>query len=254
MISGAEILRTKFDHIYVITLKRAVERHERIKEVLAGIPFHFFYGADKKEFNIQELKQKGIYSEEKAKALHRYSKPMNGGQIGCSWSHRMVYEDIIQKGYKNALILEDDVIPTTEGMTALPPILNELPDDWELLYMDHAKNTARPFLGSAKQFTYHLQHLLGKLKWSHRTISNLYARPYTDHLRLAGYHDFTSAYAITLQGAKKLVELQTPLCFVADHLLAHAATNGILRSFICLPRPFAQESQAANNIISYVEE
>jgi len=221
---------------------------------LEGIPFHFFYGADKKELDIEDLQQSGVYDPARAKELHRYNKTMNGGQIGCSLSHKWVYQDILRNGYRNALILEDDVVPTTEGLAALSAIFAELPPDWELLYMDYAKNTHKPLSGTLKQFIYHLQHFFKQLKYSHQTIRHLYAAPYSEHLRIAGFHDYTSAYAITAPAAKKLIELQTPLAFVADHLLAHAASNGILKSFICIPRIFSQESQSPGNIISYVEE
>ncbi|WP_422240483.1 hypothetical protein, partial [Dokdonella sp.] len=56
-------LNSYFDHIYLITLHRAAERHKKIEEVLQGLNYTFFYGADNKNFTVAELEQKGLYSE-----------------------------------------------------------------------------------------------------------------------------------------------------------------------------------------------
>ena len=248
-------LNNFFDKIYVITLLRAAERHEKIKGALNGLNYSFFYGADKKEFSIEELKAKKIYDEAAAMQHHRYSKPMNGGQIGCAWSHAMVYEDIIKNNYQKALILEDDVMADEQGINNFTAVINELPQGWEMLYLDYAKNETAPVTGFLKKTIYHLQHLLGMLKWNHQMISGLYAKKVSSHIAKAGFHDYTDAYAVTNTGAKKLLQLQTPISFVADNLLAYAATNKIVTTYITLPKIFAQQSQqSGESSFSYVEE
>lgn len=229
-----------FDHIYVITLEREVDKQQRISDLLEGLSFEFFTGVDKKDFAIDDLIKSGIYNEEQAIALHRFNKPMNKGQIGCSWSHRNVYEDVIRNGYNKVLILEDDVIPQKEGFAELPTILAELPDSWELVYFDYCKNIKPTFASFFVVLYYHIIKILNRLKWSHKTISNLYTKKCTEHIRYAGYHDYTSAYAITATGAEKLIELQTPLAFTADNLLAHACSNQLVNGFITIPKTFAQ--------------
>jgi GR25 family glycosyltransferase involved in LPS biosynthesis len=84
----------------------------------------------------------------------------------------------------------------------------------------------------------------------------LYARKFSEHLFLAGYHDFTSAYAITESAAKKLINLQTPVAFVADNLLAHACSNLLINGLVSSPKVFLQESQLQDKKTreSYVEE
>jgi glycosyl transferase family 25 len=245
-----------FDRIYVITLKRATERHVQIAQQLKGLDFHFFYGADKNDFSIEALKQQGIYDENAAKHWHRYHKPMNGGQIGCSWSHRLVYEDMLQNGYKKILILEDDVFVNEAVLPLFGAMIAELPADWDLLYFDYLKNTHTNFGSGVKQLIYHLQHAIGALKWNHTTIKNLYARPFSPHLKKAGYHMYTSSYAITAAAAKQLIPLQTPIAHVADHLLAHAISTYIIKGFIAVPKLFEQESQttAVATRVSYVED
>ncbi|TDH26142.1 glycosyltransferase family 25 protein [Segetibacter sp. 3557_3] len=244
-----------FDHIYVITLERATQRQTRINEILSGLNYDFFIGSDKKDFTIDGLVEQGIYDEAKAIELHRYNKPMNTGQIGCSWSHRRVYEDMLKHGYKKVLILEDDAVPQKEGMEQVGQMLSELPDDWDLLYFDYEKNFRRNLGTFFKLLVYHIKAFFGKLKWSHKTIDNLYTRKFSEHLRCAGFHDYTSAYAITDTTAKKLIELQTPLAFVADNLLAHACSNKLVRGFVGIPKVFVQASQSEDKKLreSFVE-
>jgi glycosyl transferase, family 25 len=242
-----------FDHIYVITLTRARERQHKIAAHLEGLDYSFFFGADKNDFSIVALQHEGIYDEQKAKDIHRYHKPMTGGQIGCSWSHRLVYEDILKNGYGEVLILEDDVT-IAAGISIFTEVVNELPGDWELLYFDYHKNIEGSIATKLKQQAYHIQKLVGGLKWSHQTIDNLYAKGYSPHLKKAGYHMYTSAYAITATAAKKLLQMQTPIAYIADDLLAHAVTNNVVKGFISVPKLFTQESQGNKTSGSYVED
>ena len=231
-----------FDKIYVITLRRATERHRHIQKELAGLPFELFFGVDKQELDIQELKERGIYDEPLAIRHHRYTKPLLPGMIGCSWSHRNVYEDIIQNKYRSALILEDDVIIDKSSMHLLPSVLSQVPAHWELLYFGYARHEQKqvfPF----KKLIYSFQRLFGKHKFSYRTIKNLYPEPVSENIYTAGYHDQTHAYAVSLSGAQKLKKLQEPISYIADNLLAHAATNKIVNAYVTRPKFFHQLSQ-----------
>ena len=232
-----------FDHVYVITVESSADRQQRIEEVLEGLNYTFFTGSDKKDFTIDQLIEEGIYDEEKAIALHRYNKPMNTGQIGCCWSHRLVYEHMLKHNYKTALILEDDVVPQKEGVELVTQMLGELPADWGMVYFDYHKNLHRNFATWIKLWIYHIKKFFGRLKWSHKTIDNLYTKKHSEHLRCAGYHDYTSAYAITAAAAKSLIDLQTPLAFVADNLLAHACSNKLVKGFVTVPKVFVKASQ-----------
>ena len=115
--------------------------------------------------------------------------------------------------------------------------------DWELLYLGYDKNEELKLVHHLKKSIYHLQHLLGMIKYSHKLISNLYPKKVTKNIFTAGYHDHTHAYAITNSGAKKLNQLQTPIQFFPDNLLAYAATNEIVKSYIVKPKMINQLSQ-----------
>jgi glycosyl transferase family 25 len=74
-------------------------------------------------------------------------------------------------------------------------------------------------------------------------MRNLYPKLISNHLSVAGFHDYTDAYAITLPGAKKLLELQSPVSYVADNLLAIASASKKINAFISHPKLFQQLSQ-----------
>jgi glycosyl transferase, family 25 len=242
-----------FDHVYVITLERAVERHEHLKKELAGLDYELIYGVDKNQFDQTDLANRGVYDDGLAKKHHRYSKSMVPGMIGCSWSHRNIYADIIEKKYSNALVLEDDVLIDLENISIFPNIMKELPADWELLYLGYAGREEEKSFSFLKKMIYHFQHAIGLMKFSHKTIRNLYPKKITEHVYRSGYHDQTHAYAISFPGAKKLMSLQEPISFIADNLLAHAATNELVNAYICKPKLINQLSQGnEKNAITYI--
>ena len=231
------------DHIYVITLEREPERQENIIKRLEGLNYTFFFGVDKKNLVMDELIQNGIYDEDKAIALNEFDKPLNTGQIATSLSHRMVYEDMIKNGYKTAVVLEDDVTPVKEGLERLENSMQEIPKTWGLIYFDCDKNLCRNVGTFFKQIGCHIKTLFRRSKMSHFVINNMFARKLSENILIAGMHDCTTAYAITLATAKKLLELQTPVCFESDALLSHVSTNKLVSAYVYRPKAFKKNMQ-----------
>jgi glycosyl transferase family 25 len=230
-----QILNNYYDKIYVLSVRSAEERRKLFQERFAGLNYSFFYGADKNNFTVKELENKNIYSQELTKKHHRYTKVMKPGEIACSWSHRMMYEDMLKNNFSRVLIFEDDSVPDPEIMKHVSAILSEIPADCELLMWGWDKNGESGFNSFLKQTGYHIQHGLGLLKWDNTIIKNLFAKPFSAHLKKAGFHDYTYSYAITKSGAEKLLEMQTPIQYIADNLLAHAITKKIVTGYIVYP-------------------
>lgn len=251
-----EAFNNFFDKIYVITLKRAGDRQEHIKKELQGLNYTFLYGADKKELDINQLINDKIYDPLLAQKKHARSRKLDPGEIGCSLSHVMVYQDIIANNYKKALILEDDVVIDKSTISLFDSITGELPADWQLLYLGYAKNENPPANAVIKKLFYHLLYTAGiKRKFSHTAINNLYPRPYSAHLQKAGLHDCTHAYAITNDAAAILLQNQTPLVYAADNLLAAVITNGLLKAYISKPTLINQQYQVnEGNTVSYLHQ
>ena len=99
-----QFLNEYFDKIFVVTIPRATERQQLVTERLKGLNFEFFYGVDKQEHSMEELKTDGLYSENKAKAFHRYDKAMTHGEVACALSHRNVWQLIVEKKYSVCII------------------------------------------------------------------------------------------------------------------------------------------------------
>lgn len=249
-----DLLNNFFDKIYVITLQRAADRHQHIEQELKGLQYVLFYGKDKNTFDVGTLQQEGVYNDAMARRHHRFGKSMPPGMIGCSWSHRLVYEDVIKNSYKRALVLEDDILIDKRLISLLPQILTELPPDWELVYFGYAYNEKPPKNAGFKKLFYRLLHSLGRFKFSHKTINNLYPQKISEHIYTAGYHDCTHAYAITNTAAQKLSILQQPITFFPDNLLAHAVTNELVKGYIVVPRlinqPFQVSGEATHSYIN----
>jgi glycosyl transferase family 25 len=235
-------LNSYYDNIYTLSVESAVARRELFTKRFEGLGYSFFFGADKNKFTIEEVEAKKLFSEELTRKHHRFSKTMKHGEIACSWSHKMIYEDMLAHNYQRVLILEDDATPDEKMITHIPAILNEIPADCELLMWGWAKNGRTNAGTRLKQLFYHAMHEAGRLKWDHAIISNLYAKPFSVHLKKAGFHDYTYAYAINRSGAEKLIKMQTPVQYIADNLLAHAATKGIVNGYITWPQVFLHDS------------
>jgi glycosyl transferase, family 25 len=235
-------LNQYYDKIYVLSVESAVARRELFADRFKGLEYSFFFGADKNKFSIEDVTEKGIFNDELTRQHHRFNKTMKHGEIACSWSHKMMYEEMLAKNYSRILIFEDDAVPDPERVKQIPAILDEIPADCELLMWGWDKNGKTPSTGAFKKFIYHIQHSLGLLKWNHAVIQHLYARPYSKQLKKAGFHDYTYAYAINRMGAEKLLQMQTPIQYIADNLLAHAATTGVVNGYITYPAVFLHDS------------
>ena len=251
-----EPLNNFFDKIYVITLKRATDRHLHIQQELDGLHYSIFYGADKNDLNLEQLTLKKEYDPELAIKKNVMHKRMTAGEVGCSLSHKMIYEEVIKQQYNKVLILEDDVVIDREKIRLFDSISRELPDNWQLWYLGYTKNVAPPANAFTKKLFYHFCYSLGiKRTLNHTVINNLYPAPYSAHLKKAGFHDCTHAYAITNDAARILLEQQTPLQYNADNLLAFTCTNDLLRAFISTPTLINQQFQVSSNPpISYVKQ
>ena len=92
-----------------------------------------------------------------------------------------------------------------------------------------------------KQFFYKILSSLGLMKWSFTMVQHLLPKPYSAHLKKAGFHDCTHAYAITQEAAKILLKAQTPVVYRADDLLSATIMKGELKAFVTQPKFFDQE-------------
>jgi glycosyl transferase family 25 len=236
-----EILHRHFDQVLVLTVERFTDRQQEVTERLAGIDFSFFYGTDKLELTEAVIPQLYHYDKRHSLSVRQYFPPLNTGEIACSLSHRRIYENILEKGWQHVLIFEDDVVPDFAQVETLEKALNELPSDWDLVYLGYLKNETASPGRRIKNAWYRLQALLGFCNVPASYLHYWLPRPFSRHLLKAGFHDCTHAYAISRRGAEKLLAEQRPVIHRADNALSALVLKNELNAFITRPSLFHQQ-------------
>jgi len=237
----SSFLEQYFDKILVISVPRFTSRHQLAKQNLQGLDFDFFWGADKLNLDFEQVKTDGTYDEQAAKMAQRQGKALSLAEVACSLTHRQVYAAMVENGWKKILIMEDDPFPLSQNLAQLPAAFNELPDDWELVYLGYSKHEQVTTGLKIKQFFYRILSALGGMAWTYKMVGNLLPKPYSAHLKKAGFHDCAHAYAITIEAARKLLVAQTPVIYRADDLLSATVMKGELKAFVTEPKFFDQE-------------
>ena len=155
----------EIDHIYVLNLDRSVDRYKKISQALDSLELPVKYtrfsavdgnniklinkqtgeiikGSDfdsynkhlKGEFSIVcEKDWSGDFESIELNRVGFY--PRAKGEIAVACSHRKIWQDIVNKGYKNAMIFEDDIVFTPNFTQYLQKALMHVPYDYDLLYL-----------------------------------------------------------------------------------------------------------------------
>ena len=61
------------------------------------------------------------------------------GRIACALGHFLAYEDIVKNGYKKCLIIEDDLTFHPELDNIFNNVVENIPDNWEILYFANSR-------------------------------------------------------------------------------------------------------------------
>jgi glycosyl transferase family 25 len=228
------VLRETFDQIYVLTLDRATDRHAHVKCALQGIDYRFFSGIDKSLFASGELKLEAVYDDAVHRSRNRTHRSMSAGEVACALSHRAIHQDALEQGYARILILEDDVALFPEYLGNLRAAMGELPSNWESLMLGYYSETYPGLVSGLKLRTYSLYHRFGLFNWgnvSDAFLARLVMQRYSKNIWQLGKLTGGHAYALTLAGCRKLVELQTPVFLQADRVFSYAAVEQELQAY-----------------------
>jgi glycosyl transferase family 25 len=113
---------------YVINLKRRPDRLQNFKNRFGDFAndIEVVYGFDgknsKEETNQEQELMKKCFN-------------INLGEIGCALSHFKIYKDIINNNYDYGMIFEDDAIPTDNFANKLKLVLDDAPNNYDILYI-----------------------------------------------------------------------------------------------------------------------
>ena len=118
------------DNIYLINMDRDIDRLKKVTKECdkVNVKFEKFSG-----IKVLDL-SKNIIDKYIPEETQKYG---TDGMIGCGLSHLFIWQDAIQKNYKNILVLEDDVQFTDDFNKYLINVMEELPKDYDILYLGY---------------------------------------------------------------------------------------------------------------------
>ena len=176
-------LNNHYNKIFVIHMKDDKDREVHIKSQFEKISTKY------------EFRRGVIPTNEERKNYTSSNRLMcSKSMLGIYLAHRYIWEEIVNNNIPNAVIFEDDVVFVEEIASVLPKAVNELPRDWELMYLGCITccNNVSPIIKYALV-----------LKGMNCDCS----KPYSSHLRIIDTALGMEAYAISLEGAKKLLQM-----------------------------------------------
>jgi glycosyl transferase family 25 len=118
------------DNVYLINMDKDIDRLKIVTKECdkVNIKFERFPGIKVSDVS-QNILDKYIPIE-----IQKYGP---NGMIGCGLSHLFIWQDAIKKNYKNILVLEDDVYFTDDFNEYLDNVMEELPKDYDILYLGY---------------------------------------------------------------------------------------------------------------------
>lgn len=207
-----------FEDVYCINLDRRPERWEFMQQQFQrmGMQVRRFPAVDGSRLDIESLAKIGIVSD---LARQRYLLPnsyklfgfdLTAGAVGCALSHLFIWKDILgrvdaRRELKPFLVVEDDcAFDPALSESILEQRLQHVPRDWQLV-----------FLGG--QDLQRCQHLLECGQGVRR--------------HYAGFKE-TTAYMVTVEGARACLEVSIPLRWQIDTHLSENDTHALRRGGI----------------------
>lgn len=110
-------LKKYFDAIYVINLDRRPERYQSfLKEI--------------EKYGITEVER---FSGVDGSTIMSNGIPLLSGELGVLETHLQIIQKCKENGFKNVLILEDDVY-FTEELNKVDEYMSMVPSDWDFIY------------------------------------------------------------------------------------------------------------------------
>lgn len=201
------------DATYVINLNRAATRWNAAQRTAASaglrnvIRFPALDGQQLDERAITELQERGRLSHD----LSAFDPACRDAEIGCAISHALVLEDILARGWRTALVLEDDVELTGSAHdwpARFRAAHADLPTGWELWYLHRC---------------FDIRHRV-------RRISSRTVIPWSPQ---SG-----AAYAVTAHGAEILLAAISPLSRAVDLVYMDVVKARRIASFAASPMLF----------------
>lgn len=156
------------------------------------------------------------------------------GEIGCTMSHRCVWQDIVDHNYKGALIFEDDIILKPGFKEHVIKLLKHLPEDADILFVGiHKPN--KPYY---------------PVSYSVDDLIELESNDLLCKLAVSDTFGGTHAYYITEQGAKKLLNICSEHHIPVDVSITYlySSIDGVSLNIYASKRTFASQKHTDSTI------
>lgn len=154
--------------------QKLVDRKKYVEEVVAkfNINLNWILQYDKEELDETELTKifPFLFSDKNGRKLSL-------AEISLVMKHYSAFKDTVEKGYNNVVVFEDDIILVEDFDKKLDKYLNQLPDDYDILWIG--------------------------------TCCNLHVPQYNPHIHVYSTQHgsrCTHAYLISQGGCKKLID------------------------------------------------
>ncbi|KAL4648750.1 procollagen galactosyltransferase 1-like [Arapaima gigas] len=174
-----------FDEIFMINLQRQADRRQRMLRSLyeQEISCKVVNAVDGRALNTSQIQALGIHM------LPGYSDPYHGrpltkGELGCFLSHYGVWKEIVERGLKSSLVVEDDLRFEVFFKRRLQYLMKEVEShglDWDLIYIGRKRM---------------------QVDQPEKSVPDIHS------LVEADYSYWTLGYMISLQGASKLLKAE----------------------------------------------
>uniref|UniRef100_A0AAQ6AHH3 procollagen galactosyltransferase n=1 Tax=Amphiprion ocellaris TaxID=80972 RepID=A0AAQ6AHH3_AMPOC len=180
-----EVMGESKSKVFMINLVRRSDRRERMLRTLyeQELSCKVVAAVDGKALNMSDIEPMGI------KMLPGYKDPYHGrpltkGELGCFLSHYNIWKEIVDRGLKTSLVIEDDLRFEVFFRRRLQTLLQEVTThklDWDLIY-----------IGRKRMQVDHPEKSVPKI---HNLVE-------------ADYSYWTLGYMLSLQGAQKLLRAE----------------------------------------------
>lgn len=192
-------LNDYFNQVFVINLDRD---KERLIEV----------GSEFKKINTKFERHAGVIPTPEDRRLYASAicqKTCPNSVLGIYMAHRQLWEYVVKEKLPSAVIFEDDVRFTSDIDEVLPKAFEELPANWDILY-----------LGCISCYKPSILLSLADISSLTRGF-----KEYSEHLVVPPLTLGLHAYAITYEGAKKLLNLLPNVTNHVDNMISMKLDN-----------------------------
>ena len=186
--------------ITFIVLEKYQNRINNVKQLINNqhlTNYHIFKAIDGTKLNRLRLLKEGFITE----YVKSNVKP---GVIGCSLSHLNIWLNFVTSHQNNLIVLEDDIDLTNNFKVKIALLLNNLPEDYDICYLQLRDNLDPSF--------------------KRKTINK--------YLRNGSPQYGTVGYIISRKGANKLIPYCFPIYNAIDIMISDAVKKRRITSYI----------------------